>query len=146
MDTQELTSLSIVRHLRASPERVFAAWTDPKILAKWFFPNSAFEVPVAETDVKVGGRYRIVMKSPDGELHDVSGVYREIVANKRLVFSWAWASEPNDQTIVTIDLRPIGGATELTLTHDRFATETSREKHLQGWTGCLANLETFLQH
>jgi uncharacterized protein YndB with AHSA1/START domain len=125
---------------------VFEAWTDPKILAKWFFPNSAFEVPVAETDVKVGGRYRIVMKSPDGALHDVSGVYREIVANKRLVFSWAWASEPEAETIVTIDLRRRDGTTELTLTHDRFASESAREKHLHGWTGCLGNLEVFLQH
>jgi uncharacterized protein YndB with AHSA1/START domain len=141
MDTQELTSLSIVRQLRASPERVFAAWTDPKIIAKWFFPNDGFEVPVAETDVRVGGRYRIVMKSPDGKLHDVSGAYREIVKNKRLVFSWSWASEPKEETVVTIDLRQLDGATELTLTHDRFATASSREQHLQGWTGCLANLE-----
>jgi uncharacterized protein YndB with AHSA1/START domain len=141
MDTQELTSLSIVRHLRASPERVFEAWTDPKIIAKWFIPSEGSEVSVAETDVRVGGRYRIVIKSPEGNMHDVSGAYREIVKNKRLVFSWFWASEPQVETVVTIDLRPLDGATELTLTHDRFTSVNAREMHLQGWTGCLANLE-----
>jgi uncharacterized protein YndB with AHSA1/START domain len=141
MDTQELTSLSIVRHLRASPERVFRAWTDPKILARWFFPNEGFDVPTAETDVRVGGRYRIVMRSPEGKLHDVSGTYREIVENRKLVFSWAWASEPQAETLVTLELRPIDAGTELTLTHDRFASESARDMHLQGWTGCLANLE-----
>jgi uncharacterized protein YndB with AHSA1/START domain len=141
MDTQALTSLSIVRHLRASPERVFQAWTDPAIMTKWFCPSDSFTVPVAETDLKVGGRYRVVMQSPDGEKHDVSGVYREIVKNKRLVFTWAWASTPESETIVTIDLKARNGSTELTLTHDRFIDAQVREKHLQGWTGCLANLE-----
>lgn len=141
MDTQDLTSLSIVRHLRASPERVFEAWTDPKIMTKWFCPSPTFTVPIAEADLRVGGRYHVVMKEPDGKVHDVSGVYREIVKNKRLVFSWAWASEPTQETQVTIELRQLDEATELTLTHDRFATETSRDMHLQGWSGCLGNLE-----
>ncbi len=71
-------SPSIVRKLGASPEAVWHAWTDPQALKQWMAPSDAFTVPVAEADVRVGGRYHIVMKAPDGELHDVSGVYREV--------------------------------------------------------------------
>ena len=139
--TKEQPSLSIVRKFNAAPGKVWRAITEPEMLKQWMAPGDAFKVPVAETDVRVGGRYHIVMHAPDGEVHDVSGVYREIVPNKKLVYTWAWKSTPERQSVVTIELRAAGSGTEFTLRHEQFADEEARDKHQQGWTGCLARLE-----
>jgi len=139
--TKEQPSLSIVRKLGAGPAKVWRAITEPEMLKQWMAPSDAFKVPVAEADVRVGGRYHIVMNAPDGEVHDVSGVYREIVPNKKLVYTWAWKSTPERQSVVTIELRAAGSGTELTLRHEQFADADARDHHQQGWMGCLARLE-----
>lgn len=139
--TQERPSLAIVRKLDAAPAKVWRALTEPEMLKRWMAPDDAFKVPVAETQVRVGGRYHIVMISPDGEEHDVSGVYREIVPNKKLVYTWAWKTTPERESMVTIELRAAGNGTELTLRHEQFADEEARNRHEHGWKGCLARLE-----
>jgi uncharacterized protein YndB with AHSA1/START domain len=139
--TKEQPSLSIVRKLGAGPAKVWRAITEPEMLKQWMAPSDAFKVPVAEADVRVGGRYHVVMNAPDGEVHDVSGVYREIVPNKKLVYTWAWKSTPERQSVVTIELRAAGSGTELTLRHEQFADTEARDHHQQGWMGCLARLE-----
>ena len=139
--TQERPSLSIVRKYDAAPGKVWRAITEPEMLKKWMAPSDAFKVPVAEADLRVGGRYHIIMNAPDGQVHDVSGVYREIVPNKKLVYTWAWKSTPERQSVVTIELRAAGGGTELTLRHEQFFDEEARNHHEQGWNGCLARLE-----
>jgi len=111
------------------------------MLKKWMAPSDAFKVPVAEADLRVGGRYHITMNAPDGQVHDVSGVYREVVPNKKLVYTWAWKSTPERESVVTIELRAAGGGTELTLRHEQFLDEEARNHHEQGWNGCLARLE-----
>jgi uncharacterized protein YndB with AHSA1/START domain len=142
--TQERPSLSIVRKLDAAPGKVWRALTEPEMLKKWMTPDAATKVATAEIDLRVGGRYRIVMRPPEGEEHDVRGVYREIVPNKKLVYTWAWKSTPERESVVTIELRAAGSGTELTLTHEQFADEQARDRHQHGWTGCLAGLEKFL--
>jgi uncharacterized protein YndB with AHSA1/START domain len=139
--TQERPSLSIVRKLDAAPGKVWRAITEPEALKKWMAPGDDFKIPVAEAELRVGGRYHIVMNAPDGQVHDVSGVYREIVPNKKLVYTWAWKSTPERESIVTIELRAAGGGTELTLKHDQFFDDEARNHHEQGWNGCLARLE-----
>jgi len=137
----EKPSLTLTRSYPVAPEKVWRAWTDPGAMKRWFAPSDAFSVPVVEADVRVGGRYRIVMKAPDGEQHDVSGVYREVVPNRKLVFTWAWRSTPERESLVTVLLRAAGSGTELTLTHEQFFDEEARDKHQQGWIGCLGRLD-----
>jgi len=139
--TQERPSLALVRNLDAAPAKVWRALTEPEMLKRWMAPDDAFKVPVAEAQVRVGGRYHIVMISPDGEEHDVSGVYREIVPNRKLVYTWAWKTTPERESVVTIELRAAGSGTELTLRHEQFADEEARNRHEHGWKGCLARLE-----
>jgi len=139
--TQERPSLSIVRKLDAAPGKVWRAITEPEMLKRWMAPSDDFKIPVAEAELRVGGRYHIIMNAPDGQLHDVSGVYREIVPNKKLVYTWAWKSTPERESVVTIELRAAGGGTELTLKHQQFADAEARDRHQQGWMGCLARLE-----
>src|SRR4029078_9479400 len=84
-------TLAIQRRLNASPERVYAAWTEPEKIARWFGPAVVDQSTVkAKMEVRVGGSFEVSFDSEDGEYHQVAGVYREVVPNKRLVFSWAW--------------------------------------------------------
>jgi uncharacterized protein YndB with AHSA1/START domain len=144
-DVRQKPSLSIVRKFNAEPAKVWRAWTDPEALKAWMAPSDAFSVRVLEADVRVGGRYRIVMRSPDGEDNDVSGVYREVVVNRKLVYTWAWKSTPERESLVTVELRAAAGdGTELTLKHEEFADTGARDRHNQGWVGCLGRLERLL--
>jgi uncharacterized protein YndB with AHSA1/START domain len=78
--------VTIVRIFDAPRDLVFAAWTDPRHMAQWFGPKH-WTNPVCELDVKPGGAWRIVMRAPNGGDYPCGGVYREIVAGERLVFT-----------------------------------------------------------
>jgi uncharacterized protein YndB with AHSA1/START domain len=145
MATLQKPSLRIKRHYAARVERVFAAWTDPQALKQWFGPSDEGEILVSETDLKIGGRYRIVMQMPGGEQHRVGGVYREIVRNEKLVFTWAWESTPERESVVTVELKPAGAGTDMVLTHEQFFDEAARDRHEHGWTGTFDRLGRYLQ-
>src|SRR5262249_38553101 len=119
MSTQSAVkpSLTLKRRLNATPAKVYAAWTDPEKVTRWMGPEGVTGLR-AEGDPRVGGRYHWIMRSADGETHDVSGVYREVVPNRKLVFTWAWKSTPERESLVTIELAPDGDGTLLTLTHE----------------------------
>ena len=95
----------------------------------------------ARADVRVGGRFHVGFRGNDGGQHDVSGVYKEIVPNRKLVFSWAWRTTPERESQVTIDLKPDGAETILTLTHEQFFDAKARDDHGVGWNRALDNLE-----
>jgi uncharacterized protein YndB with AHSA1/START domain len=148
MATQSAVRPSVIlkRHFKAPPAKVFAAWTDPEKIKRWMGPGE-MTATRAETDARVGGRYRIVIHSPNGEQHDVGGVYREVVANEKLVFTWAWKVAPPDEpheSLVTVLLKPDSGGTLLTLTHEQLFDEESRQGHEHGWIGAFDKLERFL--
>jgi len=134
-------SLTLKRHLKAPPEKVYAAWTDPEKIAQWFGPGDG-PVTLAESDPKPGGRYAIAFKE-DGKEHHVSGVYRELVPNEKLVFTWTWQSMPEQTSLVTMLVKPDGDGSLLTLIHEQFVDEHIRDLHRKGWTGCLDSLERY---
>jgi len=136
-------SLTLKRRFKASPAKVFAAWTDPEKVKRWMGPGPVTPIH-AENDARVGGRYRWVMKSPDGEVHDVAGSYREVIPNEKLVFTWAWKTTPERESVVTVMLKPDGDGTLLTLIHEQFFDEETRDSHQSGWTGALDKLEKFV--
>ncbi len=137
-------SLTLVREYRNPPEKVWDAWTNAETLKRWMAPSPEFTTSITEVDLRTGGRYHIVMVAPDGVEHDVSGTYREILPLRRLVFTWAWRSTSERESLVTIELEPLGPGTRLTLTHTRFADEAARDHHESGWVGCLGQLERLL--
>lgn len=134
-------SLRIERFFEATPEEVFDAWTDPEVLRRWWAVDPAGRTPVAEVDLRVGGRYRLSMEHPDGTRHTVAGEYREILRPTRLVYSWCWEQDdgrPDDQvSTVTVELRGEGERTKLVLEHTDLASAESRDRHAQGWSACL---------
>jgi uncharacterized protein YndB with AHSA1/START domain len=137
-------SLTLTRRFAAPPEKVYAAWADPQKLVQWFGPASVEKGSVkADIDLRVGGSYRISFRA-DGTYNEVSGVYREVVPNRRLVFSWAWHSTPERESLVTISIRPEGTGTLLVFHHAQFVDEKARDNHQRGWTGFLVKLEDYL--
>ena len=140
IQTTAKPSLTLKRRLKAPPAKVFGAWTDPEKVKSWMGPGEV-KVLRVECVPRVGGRYRWLMQSPDGEQHDVSGVYREFVQNQKLVFTWAWKSTPERESLVTVDIKPDGDGSLLTLTHEQFFDEEARDRHQGGWTRALDKLE-----
>lgn len=145
MDTPKVAAdvtLRLERTIAASPEQVYRAWTKAEALTRWMGPSAEFKTVVHAVEPKVGGRYRYELCGPEGARHVVSGVFRTLEPPKKLVFTWAWEERPEEgETQVTILLSPEGRGTRLVLLHERFITAEVRDKHVQGWTGCLDRLE-----
>lgn len=140
----ERPSLTLTRRFAAAPEKVYAAWADPQKLVQWFGPGAVEEGSVkADIDLRVDGRYRISFTT-NGTYNEVGGVYREVVPNRRLVFTWAWHSTPERESLVTISIKPEGSGTLLTFLHEQFVDETARDNHKRGWTELLGKLESYL--
>jgi uncharacterized protein YndB with AHSA1/START domain len=136
-------SLTLKRHIKAPPAKVFAAWIDPEKVKRWMGPGEVKPVSV-ECDARAGGHFHWVMQASSGEIHDVSGTYREFVPDQKLVFTWAWKSTPERQSLVTVLVKPDGDGTLLTLTHEQFFDAEARDRHQYGWNGSLDKLEKFV--
>lgn len=137
-------SLTLKRRIKAPPAKVYAAWTEAEQLVHWFGPAETVSGSVrAELDVRVGGRFRASFNTVDGEYHQVAGVYREVVPNELLSFSWAWHSTPERESLVKLTFRPDGDGTMLTLHHEQFFDQAARDGHEHGWTGTIDKLERY---
>jgi uncharacterized protein YndB with AHSA1/START domain len=127
----EKPSLNLQRHYPVAPEKVWRAWTDPEALKRWWGPGGPEAVSVVQLDLRVGGRFRIVFGGPQGNEHEVQGVYKEVVPNRKLVFTWTWPrTTPERESLVTILFKPDGGGTELDFVHAQHFDEL--ERFLQG--------------
>jgi uncharacterized protein YndB with AHSA1/START domain len=136
-------SLTIVRRLNASPAIVFAAWTRPEMIARWWGPDTG-PVLSAEADPRVGGSFRVVFQTLDGETHDCRGEYRQVEVDRKLVFTWEWVTMPERRSLVTIQLRPLETGTEMTFTHAQFFDEATRDDHRAGWIGAFEKLNALI--
>jgi uncharacterized protein YndB with AHSA1/START domain len=88
------TTLKLRRTFQAPRERVFRAWTDPHELGRWFAPSEDYHAQVPVLELRVGGKYAIDVHHKDGNIHRVSGTYREITPPEKLVFTWRWERDP----------------------------------------------------
>jgi len=129
--------------INAARSKVFAAWTKPELIKKWFAPGT-MTVPAAHADPRPGGTYSITMKGEESS-PTVIGEYREVVDGEKLVFTWSWEGDPSEPTLVTVTFRDAKGGTEVALKHERFTSTESRDKHLEGWNSCLANLDKYMR-
>ncbi len=136
-------SLTLQRRLNATPAQVYAAWTDPQKIIQWFGPASTVSgsLNVKALNVRRGGDFRISFNTDNGEYHEIAGVYQEVVPGQKLVFSWAWHSTPERESLVTVTIKAEGKISLLTLTHEKFFDQAARDGHERGWTGTLDKLE-----
>jgi uncharacterized protein YndB with AHSA1/START domain len=148
MAKEQMTTLPVVqlrRTYQAPRERVFRAWTDPKELARWFHPSAEYSTVIPELDFRVGGKYRLEMHHKGGNVHKLFGTYREIKPPERVAFTWSWDSDPNKtESLVTVEFRDLGAATEIMLSHELLPNAEERGKHEHGWTGCMEQLANYL--
>ena len=137
-----MTSVTLVRQIRARPSIVYEAFTRPEHIMQWWGPDAG-PVLIAETDVRVGGRYRVRFRMLDGSEHESIGEYLEVVPDQRLVFTWRWIGpgERDYESRVIVDLRPVADGTELTFTHAMLPDEVTAASHREGWTGAVDKLE-----
>ena len=140
-----LAALQMKRTFQAPRERVFRAWTDARELALWFAPSPEYTTSVPELDLSVGGKYRIEIRHKGGNTHKVFGTYREITPPEKVSFTWSWENDPSaNQSVVTLEFRDLGAATELLLSHELLPSAEERGKHEHGWNGCLEQLAKYL--
>jgi|SRR5271165_5096868 len=131
--------LIVSRVIDAPRALVFNAWTDPEQVARWWGPKGYVTVD-SQMDIRPGGAYRSRMRSPEGVDHIKRGVYREIVAPERIVFTFAWEAADGSigpELLVTVTFEALGAKTRLTLRQTGFDSVAMRDSHVIGWTSCL---------
>ena len=142
MPTQEL---HLERGVSASPDRVFGACVDGEALATWWGPSGVTST-VEALDVRVGGRYRIAMQPPEGDVFHLRGEFRVVEPPHRLDYTFVWEPpDPDDrETLVSLRFHAVPEGTLIALDQGTFATEARLELHRAGWTDTLERLESFL--
>ena len=146
MAEAEKFSLEIKRLINAPRDRVYAAWTDPAQLKEWFGPENIHTRNFV-ADARIGGKYHWDLVNQEGEEMTAFGEYRELVPNKKIVFTWKWEDDENWKThdsIVTVELSDRDGGTEVRLIHEQLPNEESRDSHNEGWNSVLEKLAKFL--
>jgi uncharacterized protein YndB with AHSA1/START domain len=139
--------LVITRIFDAPRELVWQAWANPEMAVQWAGPRDHPAISV-EGDFRVGGKYRTVLKSVEtGELLGHGGVYRDIVENKLLAFTFAWDRDNGNQDmLVTLTFEDAGkGKTKFTLRQEGFISVAERDGHNGGWNSAFDRLADFLQ-
>jgi uncharacterized protein YndB with AHSA1/START domain len=137
-------TLVVRRVIKATPERLFRAWTTPEHLTSWWGP-AGIDCPVAEVDLQVGGGYRLANKMPDGSITWITGEFELIDPPRKLVYSWRLGEADSGpiRERVTVRFEPKGSGTEVIITHQHIAGQSARDQHQAGWLGCLDGLESW---
>ncbi|MDD5260649.1 MAG: SRPBCC domain-containing protein [Methylacidiphilales bacterium] len=159
MSTNKMTEgtikLQLTRVFDAPCELVWRAWTDVNQFSRWFGAAACegSSLKSVKMDARTKGKYRIQVLRADGEFFTTVGVYREVKPLERLVFTWQFEKDGSGnefgeveppEMLVTLEFKARGKQTELTLTHEKFASVESRDRHNLGWTRCLNELSAFL--
>jgi uncharacterized protein YndB with AHSA1/START domain len=140
------TELVMTRVFDAPRELVFKAWTEPDRVAAWWGPKGCTTVSY-DMDIRPGGTYRFCMRSPDGTDYWKQGVYREVVAPERLVFTFAWVNADGSlglEMLVTVTFAAEGNKTRMMFRQGPFETVTKRDDHRRGWTSTFERFAEYL--
>jgi uncharacterized protein YndB with AHSA1/START domain len=137
--------LLITRTFDAPPSVLFALWSKAEHFKRWMGPLT-FTCTAAEIDFRVGGSYRGTIKSPEHGENPFGGVYREIVKNKRIVFTFTWLNDGPSaeiETLVTIDFAEKDGKTVQSFHQRPFRNVERRDSHIDGWTSAFEKLNDY---
>ncbi len=133
-------TLVVRRLIRAPAARLFAAWTEPDHLLRWWGPRGVTCIG-AQVDLRVGGAYRLGNRHLDGRETWIYGHFEEVFPPHRLAYTWCLEGNPRPAERVTVRFEARGGATEVIVVHERIGSETLRVGHAAGWEGCLDGLK-----
>jgi uncharacterized protein YndB with AHSA1/START domain len=137
--------LEIERVLPRSAAVVFAAFSDPSELAKWWGPEG-FTIPGLSFQARVGERYRIEMQPPQGDAFHLTGEFRAVDPPERLACTFARepADEDDVENLVVLSFRDLGKLTGVALTQAPFKAEARRALHRDGWMDSFEKLERLI--
>ena len=136
--------LRIERTLNAPVRRVFEAWTNAEVLRRWWHAEHEWETPIAEVDVRVGGRIRLVMRNPaDGSEYAGQGEYTVLDPPRRLAFTWTWEHEPSARQLIELEFIDHGDRTTVVMTHTGLPVAEA-EEYRAGWQNSFDNLDVAL--
>ena len=136
--------LEIRKHINASPERVFEAWTQPEQIEKWWGPEDVTCIG-AKIDLQVGGKYQINNRLPNGNELLIYGVFKVVEQPNKLVYTWSTDPGLKDSETVNVKFNPYKDGTEVVVIHERIPTKEILDSHNTGWIGCLEGLLSYLQ-
>lgn len=158
MNDETTGRLEVRRVIRAPRQKVYEAFVNPDLRRRWWFPEEGMRCDLCEIDARVGGSYRVNMKSGAGAEEKefvCRGSFEELSEPMRLVFTWVWEHELTDdapekdvETRVTVELHEIidaeGSRTEVVILHERFHAGQDPAGYEYGWRGCLESLDRVL--
>jgi uncharacterized protein YndB with AHSA1/START domain len=148
------TTLVLKRMLKAPQELVFRAWTSAEHIQQWMRPEPGMVVPLVSVDLRVGGKYRIQTKTPEGEFFTAVGEFQEVKVPERLVYTWDWEKDGSGSefgevegktSLIKVEFLSRGEMTEFVLTHSRFATVEGRDNHAKGWSKIAESFAKFVE-
>ena len=134
----------IERSFDASAEDVFDAWTSPEVMRRWFHCAPDWDTPVAEVDLRVGGRVRVVMRKTDGTEVEAQGEYAVIDRPHRLVMTWTFDDDPSNEELIELSFSESEGATTVLMVNSGISTDRRRDAQDAGWRGCFDELDRAL--
>lgn len=137
-------TLVVRRRIKATRERLFAAWTQPELLVRWWGPQGV-ACPSAQIDLRVGGSYRIANQFPNGTVVWIGGIFEVIEPPHRLAYTWKLESQNVPVERVTVSFEAHSTGTEVVVTHERIPDDTARTSHERGWIGCLDSLVRYAE-
>ena len=148
-ETKQAKRLEIVRVIKASKKRVFDAWTNPQTIRRWYAPGE-MTVQESNSDLRVDGSYSRTMfgaPAPGAEEKTavIQGKYLRVEPYDLLSFTWEANFAPGQHCVVTISLKEVEGGTEMTLVHEGFTVDASREGYTRGWMSALDKLVQLLE-
>src|SRR5260370_42114293 len=112
--TTSLLKMTTVRQNKAPPARVWAAITQPKLMMQWWGPDAGPTLR-AEVDVRPGGRFSVVFRLLNGQEHNPTGIYQEVIPERKLAFTWDLQGVVEPESLVTFRPEPIEGGPRLTV-------------------------------
>jgi uncharacterized protein YndB with AHSA1/START domain len=154
MERTEQKGLVVSRTFNAPRERVWAAWTEPEKIRRWWGPKG-FTAPVIEVDLRVGGKYLYDMRSPDGKDYWSAGVFKDIRRPERITVVDSFADEEGNivpasyyglpgrfplESWVTVTFEDVEGRTKLTISQLDSPAGAATEQGIQGWNESLDKL------
>ena len=134
--------IEIRRRIPAPREVVYEAWTDAEGMREWMCPGDVISAD-AKLNVRVGGQFRITMRSKN-QVHEHVGMYRVVDPPSKLSFTWSGLDNPTEITLVTVDFLDHGDICELVITHELFTKADLAKRYEMGWGTIASKFASYL--
>ena len=138
------TSVVIDWKFEHAPDLVWKAWTDPEWIARWVGSDPNGSVRHVNTDVRPGSTFEFAFTDSDGTQHTARGIYREVIPNRKLSFSWRWASEAGIETSIVVELEQDGRSTSMRFEHAGL-THASPHDYAFGWRSTFEKMQKVIE-